>query len=72
MKVKVTNTSKVPVERLGRSFTKDKPVELEVTNREYLALRAVKALAVELVTEPAKPDAKKGGRSEKTDPGGKE
>lgn len=54
MKVKVTNTGKIPVERLGHRFEKDKPQTIEVSDREHKALRAVRALTVEPVTETTK------------------
>lgn len=67
MKIKVVNTGKAPVERFGRTFVKDAPQTIEVTNREFKALRAVRALEVTPVVEQAKKAATQRTKAEGKD-----
>lgn len=51
MKITVTNNEKRPVERFGHVFKKDIALTIEVSAREYRAIKAVRALTVEVVKE---------------------
>lgn len=66
MKLEITNKSKRPVFRFGKRFDPEQTVTMEdVTPRQHLALRAVRALDVrEVPDKPAEAgkEAKKGAK----------
>lgn len=75
MKLTVTNTSKEPVFRFGIRFDPGKTVTIDdAPQRQYLALRAVRALNVQVVPPKASdpPGRRKPGRREKPEAGGED
>jgi hypothetical protein len=49
MRIIVTNTQKNPVSRLGYTFKKGEPKTIDVTPREYKAIKACRVLEVQIV-----------------------
>jgi hypothetical protein len=55
MRIIVTNNEKTPVARLGHLFKPTEPQPIEVTEREYKVVKAVRALTVEVIPEEPVP-----------------